>query len=89
MVPENSFQITEFDPEVLREYDIRGVVDKNITENTEIITSNIIDSFAIIQLIFDLENIFQIKIEAQELNIENFKNARTIYEFIKKISKYD
>ena len=34
MVPENSFQITEFDPEVLREYDIRGVVDKNITENT-------------------------------------------------------
>ena len=62
---------------------------KNINENTEIITSNIIDSFAIIQLIFDLENIFQIKIEAQELNIENFKNARTIYEFIKKISKYD
>ena len=34
MVLENSFQITEFDPEVLREYDIRGVVDKNITENT-------------------------------------------------------
>ena len=62
---------------------------KSISENTEIITSNIIDSFAIIQLIFDLENIFQIKIEAQELNIENFKNARTIYEFIKKISKYD
>ncbi len=62
---------------------------KNINENTEIITSNIIDSFAIIQLIFDLENIFQIKIEAQELNIENFKNARTIYEFIKKFPKYD
>ena len=62
---------------------------KNISENTEIITSNIIDSFAIIQLIFDLENMFQIKIEAQELNIENFKNARTIYAFIKKISKYD
>ena len=29
---------------------------KNISENTEIITSNIIDSFAIIQLIFELEN---------------------------------
>ncbi len=35
MVQENSsYQIEEFDPEVLREYDIRGVVNKNITENT-------------------------------------------------------
>ena len=63
--------------------------EKLINENTEIITSNIIDSFAIIQLIFDLENMFHIKIDAEELNIENFKNAKTIYEFIKKISKYD
>ena len=62
---------------------------KNVTENTEIITSNIIDSFAIIQLIFELENIFNIKIDAEELNIDNFKNARTIYEFIKKIPKHD
>ena len=58
--------------------------EKLINENTEIITSNIIDSFAIIQLIFDLENMFHIKIDAEELNIENFKNAKTIYEFIKK-----
>ena len=63
--------------------------ENNINENTEIITSNIIDSFAIIQIIFDLENIFQIKIEAEELNIENFKNAISIYEFIKKIPKND
>ena len=34
MVQENSYQIEQFDPEVLREYDIRGIVDKNITENT-------------------------------------------------------
>ncbi len=34
MALENSFQIEKFDSEVLREYDIRGVVDKNITENT-------------------------------------------------------
>ena len=34
MVQENNFTIEKFDPEVLREYDIRGVVDKNITENT-------------------------------------------------------
>ena len=34
MVQENSYKIEQFDPEVLREYDIRGVVDKNITENT-------------------------------------------------------
>ncbi len=34
MVLENSYKLEKFDPEVLREYDIRGVVDKNITENT-------------------------------------------------------
>ena len=34
MAQENSYQIEQFDPEVLREYDIRGIVDKNITENT-------------------------------------------------------
>ncbi len=34
MVQENKYQIEEFDPEVLREYDIRGIVGKNITENT-------------------------------------------------------
>ncbi len=34
MAQENNYKIEQFDPEVLREYDIRGVVDKNITENT-------------------------------------------------------
>ena len=34
MVQESNYQIEKFDPEVLREYDIRGIVDKNITENT-------------------------------------------------------
>ncbi len=30
----NKYKIEEFDPEILREYDIRGIVNKNITENT-------------------------------------------------------
>ena len=34
MVQENNFSIENFDQEVLREYDIRGVVDQNINENT-------------------------------------------------------
>ncbi len=34
MVLENNFQIVNFDPEVLREYDIRGIVNKNINQNT-------------------------------------------------------
>ncbi len=34
MVQENNYKIEKFDPEILREYDIRGIVDKNITENT-------------------------------------------------------
>ena len=34
MVQENNYKIEDFDKEVLREYDIRGVVGDNITENT-------------------------------------------------------
>ncbi len=34
MEQENNYHIEKFDPEVLREYDIRGIVDKNITINT-------------------------------------------------------
>ncbi len=30
----DKYKIEEFDPEILREYDIRGIVNKNITENT-------------------------------------------------------
>ena len=34
MALENKYKIVNFDKEVLREYDIRGIVDKDITENT-------------------------------------------------------
>ena len=34
MESENNFKIENFSPEVLREYDIRGIVGKNLTENT-------------------------------------------------------
>ncbi len=34
MVQANNYSIENFDPEVLREYDIRGVVGENINENT-------------------------------------------------------
>ena len=30
----NNYYLEQFDPEVLREYDIRGIVDKNLTINT-------------------------------------------------------
>ena len=34
MAQENNYKIEDFDKEVLREYDIRGIVGKNINENT-------------------------------------------------------
>ena len=34
MVLENNLKLEKFNPEVLREYDIRGVVDKDLTKNT-------------------------------------------------------
>ena len=60
-----------------------------INEDTEVINSDLIDSFALIQLIFDLENKFKIKIKAEELNINNFKNAKTISKFIKDFDHND
>ena len=34
MALENNFSLENFKPEVLREYDIRGIVNKNLTNNT-------------------------------------------------------
>ena len=34
MVLENSYRLERFDQEIIREYDIRGIVDKNLTTNT-------------------------------------------------------
>ena len=34
MVLENNFSVESFDPEVLREYDIRGIVGNNLNNNT-------------------------------------------------------
>ena len=34
MESENRFSLEKFNPEILREYDIRGIVDQNLTENT-------------------------------------------------------
>ena len=34
MVLENNFKLEKFNPEVLREYDIRGIVDRDLTEST-------------------------------------------------------
>ena len=31
---ENNLKLESFNPEILREYDIRGIVGKNLTENT-------------------------------------------------------
>ena len=34
MVLAHNYKLEKYDPEVLREYDIRGIVDKNLTVNT-------------------------------------------------------
>ena len=36
MVLESNYSLENFDPEVLREYDIRGIVGSNLNENTAI-----------------------------------------------------
>ena len=56
--------------------------DENINSNTDIINSNKLDSFALIQIVMELEQSFNVSIETEKLTIENFKNVDSISSLI-------
>lgn len=64
--------------------DIRDDVDFENCE--ELIDGKILTSFDIIQLISDIDDVFDVSIPATEIKPENFNSAKAIYALIEKLS---
>ena len=56
----------------------------DITNKTDLITNEILDSFSTLVLISSLEKEFSIKINMNQLDIEKFKTINSIEKLIKK-----
>ena len=66
---------------------IYKVVDSktDISERTDLISSHILDSISFIKLVSEIENVFDIELNINDLNIDKFKTINLIVE---NISKY-
>lgn len=71
---------------VVREI-IYKVVDSetDISERTDLISSHILDSISFIKLVSEIENVFDIEFNINDLNIDKFKTINLI---VDNISKY-
>jgi acyl carrier protein len=52
------------------------------SEDTDLIDSGVIDSLALVELIFAIEREFDLTLPFDELEIETFRSVRSISEFI-------
>ena len=69
--------------EILREID-----DSVDYENeTSLIDGHILDSFGVITLVAELEDAFDVSIEAAEMVPENFNSAGAIWEMVKRLQE--
>lgn len=62
---------------------VRGDID--FTNATNLVSDGIIDSFDILQIVMKLEEEFDIEIEPQYIEPENFNSAKAIKEMIEKL----
>ncbi|MFW5614091.1 MAG: acyl carrier protein [Campylobacter hyointestinalis] len=62
---------------------VRGDID--FTNATKLVSDGIIDSFDILQIVMELEEKFDIQIEPQYIEPENFNSAKAIKEMIEKL----
>ena len=60
---------------------------KKITNETNLITENIIDSFGIIEVVGFVEKNLKLKCPPNKISIENFNSISLIYKFLKKYNK--
>ena len=54
-------------------------------QGENMLADDLIDSFGIIQIIANLEDAFDIEIDAADVTIENFGNKNKIFSFIKSL----
>lgn len=57
---------------------------KNIDDNFDLVKNKVLDSLDFINLIFSIEDVFNIKFEDKDLNNKNFNNIKNILKIIKK-----
>ena len=78
-------QVRQF---ILKEF-LPGESPANLTDDTPLRTSGVLDSMATLQVVTFVEEHFGIEVEAQEAGVENFDSLNSIAAFVaqKKASK--
>lgn len=56
----------------------------DFTEDTELIKNKVFDSLAMIQLVAELSDEFDVEITAEDIVPENFESVKSIYNYDKK-----
>lgn len=57
------------------------------TQEKALIDDRLLDSFGVISLVSELEDTFDIEIEAAEMTPDNFNSAESIYKMIKRLQE--
>lgn len=57
------------------------------TKETALIDDRLLDSFGIITLVSELEDAYDIEIEAAEMTPENFNSAEAIYRMVRRLQE--
>ncbi|NLL72990.1 MAG: acyl carrier protein [Clostridiales bacterium] len=70
--------------EKIRSFIIRVTRKQEITDDEDIFQGGIVNSLLTLQLILFIEKNFDISVENEEMDIENFKTINRIEEFISK-----
>ena len=61
----------------------------DFTEDTELIKNKVFDSLAMIQLVAELSDEFDVEIAAEDIVPENFESVKSIYNMIKRLEDED
>ena len=61
----------------------------DFTEDTELIKNKVFDSLAMIQLVAELSDEFDVEITAEDILPENFESVKSIYNMIKRLEDED
>lgn len=61
----------------------------DFTEDTELIKNKVFDSLAMIQLVAELSDEFDVEITAEDIVPENFESVKSIYNMIKRLEDGD
>ncbi|MCH4019515.1 MAG: acyl carrier protein [Erysipelotrichaceae bacterium] len=72
-----------------RVLEILNDIDDSIdyTKETKLIDNHLLDSFAIISLVSELEDAFDIEVDAAEMTPENFNSAEAIWKMVQRLQE--